>query len=103
MAIGDFVEDVGEPGLRIHIVYFAGFDQRSVDGPISRPVVRTGEQVILATESNRPVILPISAMKSKSITVGIRFMGAAFADSTASGGAAARVFTSRRHLGSWLR
>jgi hypothetical protein len=30
-------------------------------------------------------------------------MGAAFAGGTASGGAAARVFTSRRHLGSWLR
>jgi hypothetical protein len=27
MTIGDFVEDVGEPGLRIDIVHFAGFDQ----------------------------------------------------------------------------
>ena len=103
MAIGDFVQNIGEPSLRIDIVHFAGFDQRGVDCPLSRAVVRTGEQMILAPEGNRPVILPISARKSKSITVGIRFMGAAFADSTASGGAAARVFTSRRHLGSWLR
>src|SRR5258707_3491348 len=54
MAVGDFVEDVGEPRLRIDIVDLAGFDQRGVDGTISSALVRTGEQMILAPERDGP-------------------------------------------------
>ena len=54
MAVGDFVEDVGEPRLRIDIVHLAGFDQRGVDGPISSALVRAGEQMILAPERDGP-------------------------------------------------
>ena len=45
MAVGDLVEDIGEPRLRIDIVHLAGFDQRGVDGPISSALVRAGERI----------------------------------------------------------
>ena len=67
MAVGDFVEDVGEPRLRIDIVHLAGFDQRGVDGPISSALVRAGEQMIL-----RPSAMGRMARSTTLLSISIR-------------------------------
>ena len=88
MAVGDFVEDVGEPRLRIDIVHLAGFDQRGVDGPISSALVRAGEQMILAPERDRPFILPVSGLRSRFIIAGTRCTADAYGCITARSGTA---------------
>ena len=56
--------------------------------------IRAGEQMVLAAERNRPVILPISGRKSSSIIAGTHTMGAAFAANMSNGAPAAISFTS---------
>src|SRR5262249_49494559 len=46
-------EDVGEVGLRIDAVQFAGFDERSNAGPVLRAMIVTGEERILAIKYHR--------------------------------------------------
>jgi hypothetical protein len=47
-------------GLGLDVVQFAGLYQRRDDGPIFSTIIVTGEESILARQSNLAVILPIS-------------------------------------------
>jgi hypothetical protein len=71
---GQFAAQVDEVGVGVDAVGLAGFDQRVQVGAGAPDGV--GEQPVAATYGNCPAILPISGMKSKSITVGIHCMGA---------------------------
>jgi len=93
--IGDAAQDVGEPGLGIDAVEFGGTDQRVDRRGALAATVGAGEQPGFAPEGNRPVILPISGRRSRSITAGTHSMGAAFAASMSSGAPAAMSFMSR--------
>ena len=75
--VDELAEHVGEVGLRIDAVQFAGLDQRGDAGPILRPLIVAGEQCVLAIERNLADILPISGRMSSSTIAGIRFMGKA--------------------------
>src|SRR5437868_2274818 len=57
--------------------------------------IQASKQVILAANGNRPVILPISGRRSRSIIAGTHFMGAAFAANMSSGAPAAMSSMSR--------
>jgi hypothetical protein len=54
-----------------------------------------GKERVLAIESNRTVILPISGKRLRFITAGTRCMGGGFDDNTSSGAPAAKLFMSR--------
>ena len=56
-------EDVGELGLRLDVVELARLDQRGVRRPGFGPFVMTSEERVLAIESHRGVILPVSDRK----------------------------------------
>ena len=58
--------------------------------------VSFAEQVILAANGNRPIILPISGRRSSSIIAGTHSMGAVFGANMSSGAPAAMSFTSRQ-------
>ena len=93
--IVDPAEHVGKPSLRIDVVQLGGLDQREHrGGPFPAPI-GAGEQPRAAADGNRPVILPISGRRSKSIIDGTHSMGAAFAANMSSGAPAAISFTSR--------
>jgi hypothetical protein len=94
--IGQPCKHVSEPGARIDIIELAGLNQRKDCCGATTAFVGPGEGPVAAADGNRPVILPISGRRSRSIIVGIRFMGSAFGGSTASGAAAASAFTSSR-------
>jgi len=69
----DAGEGVGEPGLGIDVVELCGLDEGvDGDGPVAAGI-GAAEGPIPASDGNRRVILPISAMRSRSSTVGIRF------------------------------
>jgi len=51
--VDELAEHVGEVGLRIDAVQFAGLDQRGDAGPILRPLIVAGEECILAIEHDR--------------------------------------------------
>jgi hypothetical protein len=53
-------ENIGKIGLGLDVVQFAGLYQRRDDGPIFSTIIVTGEESILARQSNLAVILPIS-------------------------------------------
>jgi hypothetical protein len=93
--IGDMAQHVGKPSLRIAAVEFRRADQGVHCSRSLTATVGTGEQPCAAPESNRPVILPISGRRSKSIIDGTHSMGAAFAANMSSGAPAAISFTSR--------
>ncbi|MBB2671529.1 UNVERIFIED_ORG: hypothetical protein GGE44_001080 [Rhizobium esperanzae] len=78
MAVDDLGEDVGEISLRFDVVEFAGFDERCDGRPVLGPGVGTREEGIFSIESNAPFILPMSAMKSRSIIAGIRISARGF-------------------------
>ena len=44
MAVDDLGDDVGEIAVRVDIAEFAGFDERSDDGPVLAATVGAGEQ-----------------------------------------------------------
>ena len=52
MAVDDPGDDVGEVGLRIDGVEFAGFDQRGDDRPVLATAVGAGEERILTIEGD---------------------------------------------------
>ena len=54
MAVDDLGEDVGEVGLRINGIEFAGFDQRCDDGPMLGSSIGAGEERIFPIQCNRP-------------------------------------------------
>jgi len=93
--IGDTAQHVGKPSLRIDAVEFRRADQGVHCSRSLTATVGTGEQPCAAAESNRPVILPISGRRSKSIIDGTHSMGAAFAANMSSGAPVAMSFTSR--------
>jgi hypothetical protein len=93
--IGDTAQHVGEPSLRIDGAEFRRADQGVHCSRSLTATVGAGEQPCAAPESNRPVILPISGRRSRSITAGTHSMGAAFAASMSSGAPAAMSFMAR--------
>jgi hypothetical protein len=71
-------QHVGEPGLWIDIIHFAGLDQ-GIDGRCALAAgVRPGEGPVLSSDRNHPSILPISGRMLKSFIAGMRFMDAVF-------------------------
>jgi hypothetical protein len=93
--VRDADEHVGEVVLRIETVELGAFDQRVDRGGAAAAGIRASKQVILAANGNRPVILPISGRRSRSIITGTLTMGAAFAANMSSGAPVAMSFTSR--------
>jgi hypothetical protein len=72
MAVDDGGQGAGHVGQRIDGVELARLDKRGDGSPVLRSRVVPGEESILAVEGNAPFILPMSAMKSRSIIAGIR-------------------------------
>ena len=88
-------EHVAQVGVGFDAVEFAGLDQRADDCPSIAATVTPGKEMVLAPECNRPVILPMSGRRSRSIIPGTHSMDAAFDASMSSGALVARSFTSR--------
>jgi hypothetical protein len=67
--------------------------------------MRAGEEIILPSESDRAVILPMSGWKSKFTIGGTPSMGGVSDATMLSGASAARLFTSRYRpaWSSWWR
>ena len=95
MSVDHAREHVAQIDVRLDDVQLAGFDQRADHRPALATSIAAGKEVVLAPECNRPVILPISGRRSRSITAGTHSMGAAFAASMSSGAPAAMSFMSR--------
>ena len=95
MCVDHAREHVAQIGVRFDAVQLAGCDQRADHGPALAAAVAACEEMVFAPEGNRPVILPISGRRSKSIIDGTHSMGAAFAANMSSGAPAAISFTSR--------
>ena len=93
--IGDAGEHVGKIVLRVEAVEFGAFDQRVERSGAAAAGIGAGEQVILAADRNRSVILPMSGRKSRSITAGMHSTGAVSGASMSNGAPAARSFMSR--------
>ena len=93
--VGDADEHVGEIVLRVETVELGTLDQGVDCSGAAASGIGAGKQIILAANGNRPVILPISGRRSKSIIDGTHSMGAAFAANMSSGAPAAISFTSR--------
>ena len=51
MAGDEALEDVGEVGVGIDAVQFAGFDQRGDDGPVLGALVGAGEERVLTVQA----------------------------------------------------
>jgi hypothetical protein len=45
---------LGEPGMRVHTIEFAGLDQRGDDRPVGAAFVTVGEEYILTIERDGP-------------------------------------------------
>jgi hypothetical protein len=82
--IGDAVQHIREPGLGIDAVEFGRGNQGIDCGRALATAIGAGEQPRAAPEGNRPVILPISGRRSRSIIAGTHSMGAAFGVSVAN-------------------
>jgi hypothetical protein len=96
--VSDACEDVGEVGLRIDAVHPAGLDDGVHAGGTLSAGVGATEKVILASQNNCPVILPMSGKKSKSTTAGMPFMGVVCAASAASNAVLDQLYSWRRRL-----
>ena len=91
----DPAEHIGEPSLRIDVVELGGLDQgEHRSGALAAPI-GAGEEPSSAADGNRPVILPISGRRSRSIIAGTHIMGDAFVANMSSGAPAVMSFTSR--------
>ena len=91
----DAGEHVGKVMLRVEAVELGTFNQRIDRGGAAATGIGAGKQIIFTANGNRPVILPISGRRSRSITAGTHSMGAAFAASMSSGAPAVMSFMSR--------
>ena len=60
---GDAAEHVAEVGFWVEVVQLGGFDEAVEGGGAFGATVRTGEQLILAADGHRAVILPVSGRK----------------------------------------
>jgi hypothetical protein len=92
--VGDAGEHIGDIMLRVESVELGAFDQRIDRGDAAAAGIGAGKQVILAANSNRPFILPMSGRRSRSIIAGTHFMAVAFDAIMSSGAPVARLFTS---------
>ena len=81
--------------MRVETVELGAFDQRVDRGGAAAAGIGAGKQVILTADGNRPVILPISGRRSRSIIAGTHIMGDAFVANMSSGAPAVMSFTSR--------
>ena len=95
MAVNHSFEHISEIGEGLDVIELGRGEERSDNGPAIAAAVRAGEQMVLAAERNRPVILPISGRRSRSIIACTHSMGAAFAASMSSDAPAAMSFMSR--------
>ena len=73
MAVDRSVEDVFEVGIGLDAIELGGGDERTDRCPSDGSAIGPSEEMILAPECHHPVILPISAGKSRSITAGTRY------------------------------
>ena len=78
MAVDDGGERGGQVDQRIDGIELAGFDERGDGRPILCSSVMPCEECVLPIEGNAPFILPMSAMKSRSIIAGIRISARGF-------------------------
>jgi hypothetical protein len=95
MPFGNLGQNIPEIGFRVQTVEFCRRHE-CVDG--SSPLtacIRTAEKVILPAKSNLGVILPMSGVKSLSITSGTRFRGVASGGNTVNVGRTATSSTLR--------
>src|ERR1700726_622072 len=76
--IGDAGKHVAQVGFGVEAVQFRRLDQRVHGGGPLAAAVGAGEEPILSAQSNRPVILPMSGRRSRSIIAGTHCMGVAF-------------------------
>jgi hypothetical protein len=74
--VGNARDDVAQVGFGIESVTLAGLDERIHFGGTNSSAVRTGEEIIFPAQDNRPIILPTSGRKLRSIIAGIRCMDA---------------------------
>ena len=95
MAVNHSFEHISEIGEGLEVVELGRGEKRSDNGPAIAAAVRAGEQMVLAAERNRPVILPISGRMWRYIIAGTHSMGGAFAANMSSGAPAAMSFMSR--------
>jgi hypothetical protein len=93
--VGDAGEHVGKVMLRVEAVELGTFNQRIDRGGAAAAGIGAGKQIIFTANGNRPVILPMSGRRSRSIIPGTHSMDAAFDASMSSGALVARSFTSR--------
>src|SRR5712691_9512214 len=93
--VGDAGEQVGDVELRVEGVELGAFDQRVHCGGAPAAGIGAGEQIVLAADRNRPVILPMSGRRSRSIIAGTHSMGVASDASISSSAPSATSFTSR--------
>ena len=93
--VSDAGEQVGEIVLRIETVELGALDQGVDRSGAVAAGIGAGKQIILAANGNRPVILPMSGRRSRSIIAGTHIMGDAFVANMSSGAPAAISFTSR--------
>src|SRR6266508_1628761 len=105
MAIGQALQDIAEIGEGLDVVELCSGDEGTNGGPACAAAVGACEQVVLASERDVPVILPMSARRSRSTTVGTRFTGAVSGGNTANSASLGNSFTSRRRpvLSRWWR
>src|SRR6266498_3977955 len=66
-------QEIAEVGEGLDVVELCSGDEGTNGGPACAAAVGACEQVVLASERDVPVILPMSARRSRSTTVGTRF------------------------------
>jgi hypothetical protein len=65
--VGDAGEHVGKVMLRVEAVELGTFNQRIDRGGAAAAGIGAGKQIIFTANGNRPVILPMSGRRSRSI------------------------------------
>jgi hypothetical protein len=88
-------EHVAQVGFRIDVIHLAGLDERSNDGPVFTTPIRSCKKMILSAKCNRPIILPTSGRKLRSIIAGIRCMDAVSLGEAPTSANTVGLFTSR--------
>jgi hypothetical protein len=83
--VGNAGQHVRKPGLRIHIIQFARYDDAVHCSGALSAAIGACEQPRFSAQGNLAVILPISGRMSSSTIVGIRFTDGARGASRASG------------------
>jgi hypothetical protein len=73
--IGDAVQNVSKPCLRIDAIELRGLNQGVHDGGSLSAAIGSREQPCLAADGNLAVIVPISGRMSSSIIAGIHCTG----------------------------